>query len=302
MFRRILVPLDGSRFAEAALPAAVTLARRSPGEIRLLSVHELLPAYAVSDLDEAARIWAEGYVGEVEGRVSPRVGGCVSTAVREGAVVDGIKREAESWHADLIVMATHGRGAVSRAWLGSVADGTLRHAHRPVLMVRPEEPRHEPDLDAEMKVPRIVVPLDGSPLAEQALDDASVLARLTGARVSLVRAVAYPIGPMSPYLPHTIEINRQIVDEARADAARYLDETAERLRKRDVTVDTAVVSDQHPAHAILEHAEGDLIAMATHGRGGIGRALLGSVADKVIRGASGPVLALPYRKPEPAVP
>ncbi|MBW3533749.1 MAG: universal stress protein [Gemmatimonadetes bacterium] len=291
MFDRMLVPLDGSTFAEAALPLALTLARRGGGCVRLVAVHEAVPAFAYGDRDEAARTWARDYLEQLREKLVATTEQDISTAVREGGVVDEIRHEAEAWPADVVVMATHGRGAVSRVWLGSVADGCVRRVNRPVLLVRPPQGSDAPDFTAS-DVSRVVVPLDGSPLAEGALDGAARLSELFEAPLSLIRAVAYPIGPMSPYLPHTIEMSRQVVDDARDAAERYLGEVAERMRARGLEVDATVVTDQHAAHAILEHAGDDPVAMATHGRSGMERALLGSVADKVIRGAGGPVLAL----------
>ncbi len=291
MFRRILIPLDGSAFAEAALPAALSMSRRGRGDVRLITVHEPVPAFAYADWDEAARQWAENYLKEVEGRVRPHAGGEVSTAVGEGPVVEEIRRQAEAWNADLVVMATHGRGAVSRVWLGSVADGCIRHGHRPVLLVRPAD-EASTDLGAALDLKRVVVPLDGSKLAEAALDVGADVAKAFGAPLSLIRAVAFPIGPTSPYLPQNLEMGQEVVDEARQAAARYLKEATTRLRERGLEVDASVATDQNAAHAILEHADADMVVIATHGRSGVGRALLGSVADKVIRGATGPVLAL----------
>lgn len=292
MFRRILVPLDGSTFAEAALPLVLSLARRSGGDIRLLTIHEPVPAFAFGEWDDAARSWAQEYLGELRAKIAAQADREPTTTVRDGAVVGEIRQEAESWGADLVAMATHGRGAVSRVWLGSVADGCVREVRRPVLLVRAAEDTRPPDLSTTVAISRVVVPLDGTSLAEGALDGAVALARLFGARLSLLRAVAYPVGPMSPYLPHTIEINQQVVDESRDAAEGYLSGVADRLAGSGLEIDTTVATDQHPAHAILEHAGDDAVAMATHGRSGLGRALLGSVADKVIRGARGPVLAL----------
>jgi nucleotide-binding universal stress UspA family protein len=145
----------------------------------------------------------------------------------------------------------------------------------PVLLVRPHEPAPgvlpEPLVEEE-----VVVPLDGSALAEQALGPALGLARLLEAGCTLLRVVESAGSPP-----------KAVREEARA----YLEDVAGRLRGQGLSVRPRVVVAPHAAEAIIEQARGGgLIALATHGRGGLGRMLLGSVADKVIRGASVPVL------------
>jgi nucleotide-binding universal stress UspA family protein len=140
---------------------------------------------------------------------------------------------------------------------------------------------------------RILVALDGSALSEEILSRAVALGEPFGSTYLLGRVVAYPIEIASPYLPHTVQMNQVVVQGAREAALGYLDEQAELLRARGLTVDTAVLIDTQAGHGILRLAEDhdvDVIAMATHGRGGVSRAVLGSAADKVIRGAHRPVL------------
>jgi nucleotide-binding universal stress UspA family protein len=142
-------------------------------------------------------------------------------------------------------------------------------------------------------VERILVPLDGTELSESALAHAVDFGTLFGAAYHLVRVVPYPMQFTSPYLPHTMQMNQQFVSDAKAAADHYLDGQAQVLRDRDLEVSTCAVVVPQPAHGLLselEEADCDFVAMATHGRAGLTRAILGSTTDKVIRGTHVPVL------------
>lgn len=292
MFKSILVSLDGSRFAESALPAALSLSRVTGADVHLATVHEPVPSFSYDEWESAAWDWSEEYVQKVRTEAEPLAGGSVDAWVGSGRVLDCLELRARDVEADLVVMATHGRGAFTRAWLGSTADAYVRHADRPVLLIRPDDDGRA-SLEADLSFQRILVPLDGSPLSETELDLAEAMARLFDAELLLVRVVAYPVEIASPYLPHTVQMNQQIVDEARDVAHKYLHDAAARLQADGFGVRTFVKVDAQPGHAIahvVDEEEADLVVMATHGRGGIQRALLGSTTDKVIRGVHVPVL------------
>ncbi|MCS6774784.1 MAG: universal stress protein [Anaerolineae bacterium] len=144
MFKRILVPLDGSQFAEGALPYAQMLARCGGGEIELLrvAVHPSNYIYvsdpgALADLYESDRAHCEDYLRRVAARVTAETGVPTVIAVREGVVADSILDYAEDTGADLIVMTTHGRTGMERWLLGSVAERVVRGAKMPVMLIRP---------------------------------------------------------------------------------------------------------------------------------------------------------------------
>jgi nucleotide-binding universal stress UspA family protein len=298
MIRTILVPLDGSTFAESALPLALTISRRGGAEVELATVHEPVPTFAYHEWEQAAREWSESYLSDVKERVSASVGSSIETSVHSGRVADTLCKRAEELGADLAVMATHGRGAFTRTWLGGVADSFLRHAPCPVLLVRPDE-EGQADVTGDWAPGTILVPLDGSELSTTILDRVTELAQLFGSRILLLRVVAYPVEIASPYLPHTVRMNQEIVEEAKTVARQYLKRVAAPLAARGLEVDQDVVVDTQAGHGILKAAQErdvGLIAMSTHGRGGVVRAVLGSTADKVIRGAHRPVLA--YRPEE----
>jgi len=290
MFEKILVTLDGSSFSEWALSYAVDLARRTGAALELASVHEPIPSFSYDEWEAAALDWTEEYLERKQKDLRESLDTPVEAWVGTGQILESILGHADTTGADLVVAATHGRGAISRAWLGSVADGLIRRAHQPVLLIRPEKGAHAPEAPA---FHRILVPLDGSRFSESVLDNAARLARLYGAELHLVRVIAYPIEIASPYLPHTVQMNQEVVDEAKVAAESYLKAIADRLEGGEVRVDTHVVVDSQAGQALCSTAEevdADLVVMATHGRGGIKRALLGSTADKVIRSAHIPVL------------
>lgn len=292
MYESILVPLDGSAFAEASLPLALALSRKTEAALHLVTVVEPIPAFAYEEWESAAKEWSEEYLANVAERCAKSAGGEVTTALRTGHVVEALSEEVEAREADLVVMATHGRGALSRAWLGSVADRFMRHSEQPVIFVRPEE-GEPPPTRARDDFETLLVPLDGSELSECALEHAVEFGELFDAAYHLTRVVSYPLDIASPYLPHTVQMNQDILEDAKAGAADYLEEEAERMRRRGLRVTTAVAVDAQAGHGILGEAEAvgcDLIAMATHGRSGVGRVVLGSAADKVLRGTHVPVL------------
>jgi nucleotide-binding universal stress UspA family protein len=305
MFRSILVPLDGSKFAEAALPIAESIARRAGASLEIVRSHEpfepehpadcWMPRY---DPDEEAAHEAQeqAYLDATVNTLQEKSSISVKSALVSGAVVSGVLKRARACAADLIVMATHGRGPVGRFMLGSVADKLLRHASIPVLFVRSgddSQPLTAPDFN------HILIPLDGSVLAECALPPAIAIGHLADARITLLRAVERGYQPFG----HAAEKDRNQVrhdenEQRILDAARYLEKIAARLRLESPRVEKIVLEGEADG-AILQESTArkvDLIAMATHGRGGIKRLLLGSVADKVIRSATTPVLA--YRPNE----
>jgi nucleotide-binding universal stress UspA family protein len=195
--------------------------------------------------------------------------------------------------ADLVVMTTHGRGPLSRAWLGSVADQLVRSLAVPILLVRPRETASE--LRGEPALRHILIPLDGSALAEQMVRPAVALGTVMQADYTLFQVVPHVrlpgFDPTGSELSETTE--PPLLGQHRREAEYYLDQIADGLRAQGRRVQTRVVVHPHAAAAILEEVQArgiDLLALATHGRGGLPRLLLGSVADKVLQGAAIPVL------------
>jgi nucleotide-binding universal stress UspA family protein len=312
MCRSILVPLDGSPFGEQALPLALSIARRTGARLEVVHVFETLtpnlglPIRGTScTWDSEIRNYRQTYLDSVVKRIASQTTVAVTSAFLDGSVVETLLNRLKVQGIDLVVMSTHGHGPLARFWLGSVADELLRWSPVPMLLVRPRQ--ENPDFSGEPALRKVLIPLDGTPLAEKILDQATGLASSMQAEVLLLRVIQ----PMRPGMPEPTSGNipsavfeklEAVIQERRREAAAYLDKIAQTLRSSSRTVRTCVVSHHQPAVAILSkaRAEGvDLIAIETHGREGLGRLLLGSVADKVIRGASIPVL-VHRRANEPA--
>jgi nucleotide-binding universal stress UspA family protein len=303
MVREILVPVDGSSFSEHALPYAADIARRTGARLHLVQVHEPPVAHAYPDSlpvfdarwDDALRTQEKEYLQSLAYRCMERSGVSPVTELLDGPVAPSLSTYAAETKMELVVMTTHGRGGISRAWVGSVADALVRRAPVPVLLIRPKEQVLDWNRTAAAK--HVLITLDGSALAESILMPAIELARLNAARITLLRVVL-PI----PFVigPHAAgpAFNEEGAAQSRDNAARYLDQVASLVRAHGLQVDIDTVFHTVPALGILDYAAThavDTIAMATRGRGGWSRVALGSVADKVMRGTLMPVLL--YRPP-----
>jgi len=305
-FRSIVVPLDGSRLAEHALPIAGAIARAARARVRLVSVHELPPSPTDQEsvrlyvaIESATRRSQRDYLRRAAAHLRRAYDIPVSTATRDGPVAEALTAWIDGSGADLVVMTTHGRGALGRAFVGSVADHVVRTVEAPVLLVRSEEDAPGPDPSHGWKGREILLPLDGSPLAEAALPPALELARLFGLPVSLLEVVQPLSVATDPPLPFPAFYDEQITGELRRQAQDYLDSMTERLRERGIDAHGAATLGWSVAGTLLELARPErtaLVVMATHGRGGLKRALTGSVTDKLVRGADVPVLVVRPRE------
>lgn len=292
MSRLIMVPLDGSEFSESAIPVALAIARRWEARVEILTVHE-----AVSTLDHdfwetASEEWSERYIAGVADRLAADAGVTVKASVLSGIVGETIQKHMEANGGTLLVMASHGRGPMSRFWLGSTADALVRRSRFPILLLRPDgEPGSE--LPEAFSPKRILVPLDGSKESEAILEHAIELVDDREAVFTLLRVFPHPEEFASTYLPHTIQVNADLLKEGEAAARAYIGAQAAALAERGIEATGEMSVETNPAAGILHFAErfgADLIAMSTHGRGGVSRMLLGSVTDKVLRGAQTPML------------
>jgi nucleotide-binding universal stress UspA family protein len=300
MPRNILVPVDGSAFSECALPAAETLARRSQATLHIVRIHVpatqaplSLEGMPVTDPDRDARRWdtEQAYLMRIRRQLGSRAEVATRIAVLNGPVAEVLATYASLNRVDLIVMSTHGRRGLTRAWAGSVSDALMRGSRIPVLLVRP--PEGGTTLPAIEVPPRILIALDGSRLAEEVVEPAVKLARALDARLTLLRVVN-PLGPgdglavvFAPGAAKTLAAQHE------AEAASYLTEIAWWLRDRGLDVETMVVPSERPAQVIVAEATRQgcaLVAMATHGRSGLSRLLLGSVAGSVLHETRVPLL------------
>ena len=297
--RSILVPLDGSALAESALPFATRLARASGGSIHVLSVVPdpfvldpgLRPPGA-NDRITRAHDAVEAYVDGVVARVGKRVPGGVSGEVAFGVPADCMVEAIRRVGIDFVVMTSHGRGGFTRFWLGSVTDAFVRRAPVPVFVVKAED-AEAGDLPDDVRIGGVLVPLDGSPLAEIALSPATELARLLDAPITLLMVLENPLGVSPGFVPYAAQYDPVVPFEQNEQAGRYLEVIADRIRARGFSVDIATSDDLGVARTIVDYEREKVhgvIVIATNGRGGWRRLVTGSVADKVVRHAECPVV------------
>jgi nucleotide-binding universal stress UspA family protein len=296
----LVVPLDGSPFGEQALPVAARLAAAHGATLHLVTNAGALvqplhvggaPVYDTA-FDDERRRELDAYLQRVAERVRAEHGCRVSTALLTGdAPADAIAEEAVRAGAQLVVLTTHGRGGFSRMWLGSVTTELLRHSSLPLLVVRAGD---EAPAAAERPA-HVLVPLDGSDVAEQVLEHALAVVAPYDARFTLLRVVSMGAS-MLPYdQTFWTATEQRVLEGERAAAEDYMLALVERLRARGVPAEGVVVLESDPARTILREAEerrADLVAMSTHTRSGAARLFVGSVTDKVLRAATTPVLAV----------
>lgn len=264
---KILVPLDGSSLAEKALPTAIALARTSAATVCLVMVDD--GKNVAEKRDEAETYFAATARSLVESEQAT----CHHTVSGDAAkeIVE-IAREEE---VDLIVMATHGRSGIARTALGSVTDAVIRNAHAPVFVTRSETAAQSTYADG--LAAQIIVPLDGSELAETALDEA----------VQLARACQSPI-----HLLRVMDEHAKGVVLGQAEA--YLDQIVDRLAGQEIHAVPELMTGD-PGRAIekaMNETEGSLVVLTTRGASGFVRWRRGSVADWLIRNAPGPVVVV----------
>jgi nucleotide-binding universal stress UspA family protein len=263
-----MVPLDGSPIAEVALPWAVHLAKQTRGDVRLVGVHA--PPAVVLDgetlgtviPDDSVRQAEADYFAGVQGRVKD-AGVPVAADLLDGGVVTSLAEYAASLRPTWIVMLSHARGAVGRFLFGETATEFVRRSPCPVLLV------HEGDTP---EVRHVLVPLDGSPLAERMVRPAGEFARAVAGGVTLLMAQA---------------------DARHPDPAGYLARQAEAIRTGGLSAEVRVVTDGRAADVIVAAAEarpGTVVALATHGRGGLSKLVWGSVTDQVVHRTRRPAL------------
>jgi nucleotide-binding universal stress UspA family protein len=251
-------------------------------------------------LDGESRAALRRYLDETRDRLGAGAYGELAVA-GDALVLDGSPAEALAGHAqrtapDLVVLATHGRGGVSRWWHGSVTDALLRHLAVPLLVVRPRTGQLVPGAGAAFR--RVLLALDGTPDGEAAIEPALALGRRAGGADAADYALLHVISPFYPGLrPVEMEVERSLLEEQHR-IQEYLADVAARIEAGGSRVRTTVRVAEDTAAAIVAYAAeigADLVSVATHGRGPVDRLLVGSVADEILRTAHVPVLVCPIR-------
>jgi nucleotide-binding universal stress UspA family protein len=295
MYGTILVPLDGSALAERALPMAMTLAQAMRARVILMRAASasVFPGADPTEAQCQAVEEAQAYLSAQATGLSEQ-GLRVEVAVPYGDAAESILLEIGLHSADLVVMCTHGRSGLGRWIYGSVAERVLARSPAPVLLVHPsgEVARFGP----EPAGASLLVPLDGSAFAEIALPHAATLARVFGGTILLMRAVPQLA---AAYIYPAVGLVQESLEEDCREAESYLGEVAQRLRSEGFSVQTAVQEGWPASIIVCRGAESGskLIVMATHGRTGVVRLLLGSVALEVVRRSALPVLLVRPAEP-----
>jgi nucleotide-binding universal stress UspA family protein len=302
MFSNILVPMDGSDIAECVLPYVERLATGSkPAKVTFIYVVQPLDV-PMTDIEFRARIEsqartaAEGYLNDLIARLDYKYNAKGDVVL--GKPAESIFDYSSQNKMGLIIMATHGLSGISRWVHGSVADKVLHEAEVPVWLIRANAPQKR--INGRKKKITMLVPLDGSELAEKALPPVKSLAgqfnipvvEITLARVCEMFMPPYhypPQGSLSweEYMKYEKKRCKDICHT-------YLSGIAEDLREEGFTIHVKVL-DGNPAEALIEYdnkSNFDLIVMSTHGRTGISKWAMGSIADKVLKGANSPVFLL----------
>lgn len=297
MFKKILVPLDGSGLAERALEPAMALARQqSESEVILLTVPVykdifistsagfdlLLPDQSLDQFRQDAEV----YLDEVSSNWK-RADTRLKTMIVDGDIASVIIDTAEEEAVDLIVMTTHGYSGFSRWLLGSITERVLRSVPCPVLVIREKRP-----------LTKIMITLDGSALAEKALEPGIEIAHLLGGNVTLLQVdQGAELGALEISMLDLAEagLSRRVQQQAASDhMANYMNRMAGKYREEGLSIESVVIEGS-PARSILDFAEAqeiDLIVMTTHGRTGLKRWVYGSVTEKVMRSTEAAMLII----------
>ena len=328
LFRRIVVPLDGTDEAEGILPYVCEIAGKAGIPLLLHSVvdpdaiefptstakppmqtpvqsgssgqlaYELRPSrpieesrFMYKDQVEAGLIaTAENRIEEIASRLRDE-GVDAEVRVTLGKPAEEILKVADEGGCGIISMSTHGRNPIVRSILGSVTDRVVHSSTLPILTIAPgKADRHQERVEAALA--SVIAPLDGSELAERALPYAEELARSLSLKVILTRVVTYqyPVYAISGYanLPN-------LTDELVWEATTYLEGVARGLKRKGLEVRHRVLRGV-PTHELLHLAHQtpkDIIVMTTHGRSGLSRWMMGSVTEAMIRASGDPVLVIP---------
>ena len=291
----IIVPLDGSEMAEKAIPLAIAIALHDGSRIELVHVHDqgVLVANAPmmdSGWEDERAVEMGSAIRAIAERLARETRLGVSAVTLRGAPAPSLVQYAADHAADLIVMTTHGRSGFSHLWFGSVAERVIHAATTPVLVVRAG---YQARTDVTEPLFRhVLLPIDREHAGAEAIQRALTLGTIGRTTFTLMTVVsALPVLP-PPYPGADMIVGDPGFASRSSDAAALLERIAAPARTAGAATEVRVVTHERAAPAILDMAEStiDLIVMPTHPRSSFSRALLGSVVDKVMRGATVPLL------------
>jgi nucleotide-binding universal stress UspA family protein len=298
LFKKILIPLDGSENSEAVIPFAAEIARQSGGELVFVTAVQQVGVWdatmSLQVLDRETQVATE-YL-EDRSKKAIEAGAKVTTKIARGDAAESVLAAADETGADLLAITTHGRSGITRWLFGSVATHIIEHAKVPVLVLRPREGEDKGAPGPVVK--KILVPLDGSEVAQSILPVVEGFAKTMGASVVLFTAVA-PLAAYPGFETSGAAAIGEVVQGLQEQAEQTMARIAKEVQARGIET-SYVVALETAVEGTVRAADDlnvDLIAIATHGRGGVERIVLGSVADGVIRrSADVPVLVVRPQK------
>ncbi|MGZ8425589.1 MAG: universal stress protein [Candidatus Binatia bacterium] len=297
MYSKILVPLDGSKTAEKVLPYARHLAGKFKIPVELLAVLDIaemathISAERARHLDTMIEDGMRASTTYLRGIATTFPEGNVTCTVEKDRAEEAIIGNAGADGGTLIAMATHGRSGMDRFLLGSVAEKVLRGSANPLVLVRAKE---EAKTSGEAPFKSIIVPLDGSELAESVIPLAVTMAQKLDLEVVLFRAYHMPYNAYGGDDGYMVNYD-ELIDSVRDEAKEYLDKKVAEVTKHGVAKVSALSKEGFAGDEIiaLGHKTPDgLIAMCSHGRSGVKRWVLGSVTENVVRHSDAPVLVV----------
>ncbi|HEX2913402.1 MAG TPA: universal stress protein [Chloroflexia bacterium] len=304
MREKLLVPLDGSLLAEQVLPLAIKLVRQLQAVLLLVRACERSEEEeSLAYLDRVRKTLEDP---DLLLNMKPGQVHIIARVGEPQAVVNDIAFEEK---AAFIIMTTHGRSGLARLLMGSVAIGILRHSECPVLLLHLHGADKLDNLELMLADPlkalfyhdyrRIVVTLDNSPDAELVLDSAIKLARLLGAKISLLQVIIpnLPADYGYPGLGYGYDVEAEIQVRSE-EVTPYLEKLAQEIRKKGLECDVVLRSDLGSAAEqivrYLSQNQPCIVAMTTHARGTVGHLVLGSVAETVLKESDAPALLVHY--------
>jgi nucleotide-binding universal stress UspA family protein len=297
MYSKILIPLDGSKTAEKVLPYARYLAGKFKIPIELLAVIDIaemathISAEKARFLDTMVEDGVRASTTYLRGIATTFGGADVKCSVEKGRAEDTIIEKGEKEAGLLITMATHGRSGLNRFLLGSIAEKVLRGSTNPLLLVHATE---EAKAEGEAKVTSVIVPLDGSELAEAVIPTVAEMAKKLDLEVVLFRAYHIPYNAYAGDDGYMVNYD-ELIAGVRDEANEYLEKKVAEVKKLGVAKVSAVSKEGIAGDEIIALGRAtpdNLIAMCSHGRSGVRRFVLGSVTEIVVRHSGDPVLVV----------
>ena len=317
MFTKVLVPLDGTEVSEGIIPFVTRLARdMRMGAVlgRAIDVHHMREEGFDSSLGRVleglgprtrdsgdVEPWQTELMDRIERELKVPLDSLagpmaledidVETVAEYGPASETIIGMAQESGCDLIAMSTRGRNILTSGLLGSVTYKVIHESPMPVLAIAPERARSNPGAGNE--IDRVIVPLDGSAFAETVLPYATTLARRMGLKMTLLRVLPDD-APIFGDSMSLVDMLAAVEEKATGDANSYLARVARRVREPGLTVDEVLLHGK-ASSSITEYAKrsgNGMIALTTHGRSGVSRLLLGSVAEAVVRESGCPVFVV----------